>query len=327
MPGPQPGAAPEDPTWSSYNEQRHSVLDCFFWRSNRGSQDLMSPATAFSSPDPRHDHKGVRVLVVCRFSGIEPMPPLESLWRPLRLKMRGWSQKRQKWQEVTKEALAAVEDAQMDPFAQLEQMKQVALDCARKVFGEAGGKMRSLIPHHSREFRKLKERLTLLKVVRREIHARRNTGQQRPSRAMRRAWDKGLYPQPCSFSVLSSLWAPAHQGWTDRWLRYLRQQSQTTEEEMHLLRRTELHHATEQSRQAAIARFYDGGELRRLLHPQTPTMHSPMLRTSVPDSFVVAGDGLSLQTVATDLQQGSTFNSKGALSRSQEFGLWIFSPL
>jgi hypothetical protein len=176
------------------------------------------------------------------------------------------------------------------------------LDCARKVFGEAGGKMRSLIPHHSREFRKLKERLTLLKVLRREIHARRNTEQQRPSRAMRRAWDEGLYPQPCSFSVLSSLWVPAHQGWTERWLRHLRQQSQTTEEEMHLLRRTELHHATEQSRQSAIARFYDGGELRRLLHPQTPTMHSPMLRTSVPDSFVVAGDGLSLQAVATDLQ-------------------------
>ena len=88
----------------------------------------------------------------------------------------------------------------------------------------------------------------------------------------------------------------------------LRQQSQTTEEEMHLLRRTELHHATEQSRQAAIARFYDGGELRRLLHPQTPTMHSPMLRTSVPDSFVVAGDGLSLQTVATDLQHVGGLN-------------------
>ena len=162
--------------------------------------------------------------------------------------------------------------------------------------------MRSLIPHHSKEFRKLKERLSLLKVVRREIHARRNNGQRSPSRAMRRAWDEGLYPQPCSFSVLSSLWAPTHQGWTESWLRSLRQQSQTTEEEMHLLRRTELHHATEQSRQAAIARFYDGGELRRLLHPQTPTMHSPMLRTSVPDSFVVAGDGLSLQTVATDLE-------------------------
>ena len=261
----------------------------------------MSPATAFSSPDPRHDHKGVRV--VCRFQGIEPMPPLESLFRPLRLKMKGWSHKRQEWQASTTQALAAVDEGSIDCFALLEQMKQVAVDCARKVLGEAGGKMRSLIPHHSKEFRKLKERLSLLKVVRREIHARRNNWQRSPSRAMpRRAWDEGLYPQPCSFSVLSSLWAPTHQGWTESWLRSLRQQSQTTEEEMHLLRRTELHHATEQSRQAAIARFYDGGELCRLLHPQTPTMHSPMLRTSVPDSFVVAGDGLSLQTVATDLE-------------------------
>ncbi len=176
-------AAPEDPTWSSYNEQRYSVLDCFFWRSNRGGQNLMSPATAFSSPDPRHDHKGVRV--VCRFPGIEPMPPLESLFRPLRLKMKGWSHKRQEWQASTTQALAAVDEGSIDCFALLEQMKQVAVDCARKVLGEAGGKMRSLIPHHSKEFRKLKERLSLLKVVRREIHARRNNGQRSPSRAMR----------------------------------------------------------------------------------------------------------------------------------------------
>jgi hypothetical protein len=177
------------------------------------------------------------------------MQPLESLFRPLRLKLKGWSHKRQEWQASTTQALAAVDEGSIDCFAQLEQMKQVAVDCARKVLGEAGDKMRSLIPHHSKEFRKLKERLSLLKVVLREIHARRSNGQQSPSRAMRRAWDEGLYPQPCSFSVLSPLWAPTHQGWTESWLRSLRQQSQTTEEEMHLLWRTDLHHATEQSRQ------------------------------------------------------------------------------
>ena len=230
------------------------------------------------------------------------MPPLESLWRPLRLKMKGWSQKRPEWQEATRQALAAAEVAPADRFTQLEQMKQVALDCARRVLGETGGKIRSLIPHHSRQFRKLKARLTLLKVVWREIHARRNTGQQMPSRAMRSVWDGGLYPRPCNFSALSSLWSPTHQGWTEGWLRLLRQQSQSVEEEMHELRRTEMHQATEQSRQAAIDRFFDGGELRRLLHPQAPTIHSPMLRTCVPHSFVVAGDDLSLQTVATDLK-------------------------
>jgi hypothetical protein len=106
--------------------------------------------------------------------------------------MKGWSQKRQKWQASTTQALAAVDEVSMDCFAQLEQMKQVTVDCARKVLGEAGGKMRLIIPHHLKEFRKLKERLSLLKVVRRKIHARRNNGQQSPSRAMRRAWDEGL---------------------------------------------------------------------------------------------------------------------------------------
>ncbi len=65
----------------------------------------------------------------------------------------------------------------MNCFAELEQMKQIALVCARKILGEAGGKteMHSLISHKSKEYRKLKAQMTRLTVVRREIHARRNT--------------------------------------------------------------------------------------------------------------------------------------------------------
>ena len=298
-------AAPEDPTWTSCNDQRHSVLDCFFHKSKDVSQGGLSPAVAFPSPDPRHDHKGVRVTL--RMEGIEAMPPPETLWRPLRLKMRGWARKRMEWQEVTGQALgASVEQdhgARADRFAQLEEMKKVAMDCARKVLGETGGKIRALIPHHTKEFRKLKARLTLLKVVLREVYARRTSGQllRPPSRAMRQAWDAGLYPQPATFSILTSLWFPPHAEWTEGWLRMLRLQSQQVEEEMHFLRSSERNRDTERSRQAAVDRFYDGGELRRLLHPQTPTAHSPMLRTSVSDSFVVTGSDLSLQTVVVDL--------------------------
>ena len=54
-----------------------------------------------------------------------------------------------------------------------------------------------------------------------------------------------------------------------RWLRLLRQQTQQREEELHALRRAERTVASEQSRQAAITRFYAGGELGRLLHPQS----------------------------------------------------------
>ncbi len=77
--------------------------------------------------------------------------------------------------------------------------------------------MLALIPQHSEEFRTLEARLTLLKVVLREIHDRRKKGLQKPSRAMRtgRTWDAGLYPQPADFATLSSLWSPANQAWTE----------------------------------------------------------------------------------------------------------------
>ena len=98
-----------------------------------------------------------------------------------------------------------------------------------------------IIPRHSKEARRLKARLTLLRVIRRETHARKEQGSGAvpPSRAMRKAWDVGLWPQPASFSVLSALWARQNQTWTENWLRMLRQQSAMVTEEWHCLRQRE----------------------------------------------------------------------------------------
>jgi hypothetical protein len=173
-----------------------------------------------------------------------------------------------------------------------------ALTCAKIVLGESGGKLRRLIPHHSDEVRRLMSRLKLLKVVRRELHARRDGVQKAPSRAMRKLWDAGVYPQPADFSALATVWSPSHRGWTESWLRMLRLQSQQGEDELHALKRVERSQVSEQNRQRAIARFYDGGELRRLLQPQPPfCTHSPMLKSSVPARIAVTGESYALQAL------------------------------
>ncbi len=80
------------------------------------------------------------------------MPLTEALFRPRRLKMRGWTRKRLEWQIKTAHVLevlpVAMEPGQ-DKFAQLELMKGVALACARQVLGETGDRIRDLIQHHS----------------------------------------------------------------------------------------------------------------------------------------------------------------------------------
>ena len=176
-------SAPEDPTWSSYNEQRHAVLDFFLWKSRGGGPNEVPTATAFPSPDPRHDHRGVRITLPM----LAEMPPAETLWRPLRLKMQAWTRKRADWQTAVGKVLVARDAAELpsDPFARLERLKGVALTCAKRVLGESGGKLRRLIPHHSDEARRLMSRLKLLKVVRRELHTRRDGVPKAPSRAMR----------------------------------------------------------------------------------------------------------------------------------------------
>jgi hypothetical protein len=90
---------------------------------------------------------------------------------------------------------------EVDRFMELERAKRIALDCARSVLGTTGGRLSRIIPHPSKEAKRLKARLTLLRVVRREIHARKEHGSRSvpPSRAMRKVWDSSLYPQPAKF--------------------------------------------------------------------------------------------------------------------------------
>jgi hypothetical protein len=61
-------------------------------------------------------------------------------------------------------------------------------------------------------------------------------------------------------------------------------------EEVSQLRRSEIEAAAQRRRQEAIERFWGGGELRRLLHPALPALHTPALRAHLPNTFVVSGE-------------------------------------
>ena len=292
-------AAPSHATWQSVNDSRYAVLDSFFWRS-KTDQMAIQGVESFLPPDPRLDHDLVRARLLC--DTLSSMPPLEALRAPVRLRMRSWGQKKAEWRETATLSLA-MSATEEDKFMELERAKRIALDCARAVLGTTGGRLSRIIPHHSKEAARLKARLTLLRVVRREIHARKEYGSRSvpPSRAMRKAWDSGLYPQPADFSMLTGLWQPQNERWTEDWLRLLRLLSATTADEWQQLRRRELTVAANRGRLDAISRFYTGNELQRLLHPRPPAPHSPALYTDIPDSVTVTGDRGALATFKDDL--------------------------
>jgi hypothetical protein len=204
------------------------------------------------------------------------MPALEALWAPVRLKMRKFSQKKTEYQTAVDQQLSRQDSArELEPFREWERVKRIALDCASAVLGTTGGKLSRIIPQRSQEERRLKARLTLLRVVRRELHASKSNQGVTPTRAMRRVWDIGMYPQPANAAALKGLWLPEHQAWTESWLRMLRQQAAETVEAWQLLRRKELAQALEKERMNSISRFYTGRELHKLLHPRMPAPHSP----------------------------------------------------
>ncbi len=62
------------------------------------------------------------------------------------------------------------------------------------------------------------------------------------------------------------------------------------------MRRVERAQALEKSRQAAIARFHEGGEMRRLLHPPShQSTFTPKLQSEVPSKIEVTGGSPSIQ--------------------------------
>ena len=130
-----------------------------------------------------------------------------------------------------------------------------------------------------------------------------------PSKAMRRAYDSGLCPQPASVAALGDVWGPAHREWTETWLRLLRRLSHEATEALTELRCTAVAAAERQSQQAAIARFWSGGEIRRLLRPQIPGLLSPLLRCDAPDTLQVAGSAASLDRFVDRLHVGRVSHS------------------
>ena len=72
---------------------------------------------------------------------------------------------------------------------------------------------------------------------------------------------------------------PQHRMWTEAWLRLLRSLSQDALESLIELRCSAVAAAERQSQQAAIARFWTGGEVRRLLRPQTSILTPQTLST------------------------------------------------
>ena len=294
--------APEMPTWTSFNDARRAVLDCFFSRS-KTSRPCLQDASAFLSADPRLDHCGVRATL--SVVGIGSMPSLEALRRPVRLKMTNWVSRRDEWRErVTQALTGAASVADEDPFAELEQMRLVLANCAQGVLGVTGGNIRPSAPRHSAAFSKLRAQLNLLRVVRREIYQRQlaGPGSSPPSRAMRKAWDRGWYPVPATFQALSALWAPAHAAWTESWCRYLRQMSHSLTEQLQDIRKDDLTRELAQARNTAIGRFWTGGELRRILHGRDLGPHTPQLTTDYPDTVLISGTESVLRHIESEIR-------------------------
>ena len=286
-------AAPREATWMSRDESRQAVLDCFFWRSKTGEPCLADPV-ALEAADPRLDHRVVQAPLTVE--GINGMLPLEALMKPVQLRMRNWRTEADKWRRAVSAKVGNVEGE--DCFERLERLKAVAYSQAKDILGVTGGRMRSFIPFHSSHFIRLQARLRLLKAAQRDIYTRKVQVTAGPSRAMRRAWDAGWHPQPAPFGNLSHLWDPQTQSWTREWLRELRLLTQRTLDEVAQLRQSELAAAAERRRLEAVDRFWKGGELRRLLHPTLPTLHTPALRAQLPDTFVVSGEAQQLSRQA-----------------------------
>ena len=315
--------SPGLPTWTSSDQKRRAVLDCFLTKQKHATNPCFSNPVTLCPFDPRHDHVAVQIKLFDERVG--PMPSLEAMRRPRRLRLnRFQGEVKLTWQRQVREALVDIPQVDSDAgpssaFLRLEAMQQTAIRTAEALLGVTGGAVRPQIRLHSEQIRRLLARLRLLKVIRRELHDRKQSGlAQEPSRAMRKAWDAGLFPSPGAFGCLHSLWSSAAtRAWAEAAVDLVRTKTQACLEEMQRLRRTELDSESERRRQAAIDNFWQRGGLRRLLRPADPALHSYALRSCAPDTVVVTADSSVLEELDVELLHiGSLHRGEGRLTIS-----------
>jgi len=225
------------------------------------------------------------------------MPELEALRAPIWVKLAGLKDPEKKREYLARaEAAVAREQLRGDmvgPFDRLEPLKAAVLAVAKNTLGTRGGRLKQFLPRHSPAFQRLAARIRLLRVVRRELWDRRDTGQP-ASRAMQQLWhrDTEAFPEGTTFQTLGAL--AGDPSWARRAVAALRARLHSAEEELRRLRSSEMTATAEKRRQAAIDSFWTGGGLRRFLHPPSPSLHSPVLRGQVPTSISIQGAGREL---------------------------------
>ena len=200
---------PRSHTWT--DGRRRAVLDAFVVR----EPSSLDHPTCVESRDPRHDHRAVLAALLDERVG--PMPELEALLAPVRLKLEALREPEQRrtYLERAKAAVEASAGVNLGPFERLAQMQSVVLQVAKGTLGTRGGKIRPMLPQHSPSFQRLAAYIRLLRVVRREIWDRR--GAVLPaSRAMSRLWhrEKEVFPEDTTFDALGELAGNA--GWSRR---------------------------------------------------------------------------------------------------------------
>lgn len=284
--------APPSATWTNSTGSKESVLDFFLTKSVPQGAPPLTSASAFDSPDPRHDHRAITSELIRGI--ISPLPPLDDLRAPVRLRMGAFRDKREQWADLVEERVRAIPDLeQLGALAKLDRIKEEASMAAREVLGTTGGKLRQAIRFHSRESIRLLSLLRTVKAARRDILSRKiqvSPGHRvGPSKAMREMWDRGHVPQGGSFAMLTDPFSPPHATFTAEWLAHLRQTADQILTDLKALRDSERKQAEAQSRADAVIRMYQGrGELRRFLHGSDPRTPAPFLKSPLPDSLTVS---------------------------------------
>ena len=175
--------------------------------------------------DPRLDHWAVSVQLVD--SRINPMPALEDLRRPVRLKMSNWPTRRDQWKSALESCLQQLgsRPAEGNIFTYLDSMKWLMLTTAGQILGTTGGKIRAIIPFNTPKYICLCNRLRFLQAACRDIATRLTQPSLPASRAMRKAWDARIFPLNSTPQV--SIHSLSMSNLQD-WIRILREQIEVT---------------------------------------------------------------------------------------------------
>ena len=286
------------PTFHRQGQELYSATLDYIFSVPKSLPEAKWSSTIRNSPDPRHDHRVLEVIV--SQANLSMLPTLHQLTAPIRIRRRDWSALASGWNEALTPALNDLwqqVQSGTDPLRVLQAEVEIFQCVAKEILGTTGGKSRVMQGGWLKpdpEEKKLRRKLRRYRTALNHVNTLSVIGGKLPD-LLYRIRDEGCLPQSrCPRGFWSGILPLQHSEWMRSWKSVLQKELAKTQEQFEVLERTKIRDSIDRAKLGAIERMRTPGskEIKRWLGKLSAPVTALYMKTDYPDTVTVEVDSM-----------------------------------